>query len=154
MKNALSEKGTGAECHRWVWRLFSKSLYNKFKASISKPWCSPVAHTHKNPLLLSKELPPWEPRPVWKGHTPSTRWALEHTWSPQLCKTDYSTSQQPVKNRRFLLKRLLWPRAAVCLLSLCTNNAQQPQSLPISCRQQGAWQVWVPVCFNTCAGTD
>lgn len=124
MKNALSEKWTGAEFHRWVWRDFSKSLSNKFKASISKTRCSPVAHTHKNTLFLSKEHIPWAPRPVWKGHTPSTRWTLEHTWSSQLCKTDYSTSQQPVKNKRVYSEEAALTQS--CCVSAVTLHKRYP----------------------------
>lgn len=151
MKNALSEKWTGAEFHRWVWRLFSKSLYNKAKA----PWCSSVAHTYKNPLFLSKNHIPWAPTSVWKEHTPSRRWTLERTWSSQLCRTDYSTSQQPVRNKKVFFWRGCSDPELLCVYChSATNNAQLLQSLPISCRQQQAWQVLVPVYVNTCAGAD
>lgn len=124
MKNALSEKWTGAEFHSWVWRLFSKSLYNKFKASISKLWCSPVAHTHKKPLSLSKKHTPWAPTPAWKVHTPSRRWTLEHTWSSQLFKTDYSTSQQPVRNKK------VYSEEAALTQSCCVSAVTLPQTIP------------------------
>lgn len=120
MKNALSEKWTGAEFHRWVWRLFSKSLYNKAKA----PWCSSVAHTYKNPLFLSKNHIPWAPTSVWKEHTPSRRWTLERTWSSQLCRTDYSTSQQPVRNKK------VFSEEAALTQSCCVSTVTLPQTMP------------------------